>query len=210
MRIEELFRNILLGIMLAAPIGPAGVAVIQGGLRWGFRRAFLTGLGITSADLSYMLVVYFGLAGFIQIPAVKIGLWLLGAAVLIYLGVQNIREGGRQIDFQIALPSPSRPPFVVGYLVNISNPIAVVFWLGIFGSLISGGSNDSLGLLALLQGLSILTGILTWHTSMSLLTHWGKQFLNQRSARIISLIAGAALLLFGLRFIYQAVQTLFG
>ena len=42
-------RNVLLGISLAAPIGPSGVAVIQNGLGRGFRRGFLTGLGVTLA-----------------------------------------------------------------------------------------------------------------------------------------------------------------
>lgn len=205
---EEAFRNILLGITLAAPIGPAGVTVIQSGLRSGFHRAFLTGLGITTADLTYMLVVYFGLAGFIEIPEVKIAIWSLGAVALVYLGVQSIREGGRQVDFEGAAPPANRPPFLVGFVVNISNPIAVVFWLGIFGSLISTPAGQALGLSALAEGLAILAGILSWHTFMSGLTHWGKRFVNARSARVVSITAGIALVLFGLRFAYQAASTI--
>lgn len=202
---ELLLRNVLLGIMLAAPIGPAAVTVIQSGLRYGFSRAFQTGLGITSADLTYMLVVYFGLANFIEIPAVKAAIWTLGAAALLYLGVQSLREGGRQIDFTAPPPQTNRPPFLVGYVVNISNPLAVVFWLGIFGSLISSSAGPALSALA--QGLAILAGILSWHTFMSGLTHWGKRFVNVRSARLIAIVVGAALVLFGLRFAYQALQT---
>ena len=59
---DLVLRNILLGISLAAPIGPSGVAVIQNGLRRGFRRAFLTGLGVTLADATYLLVVFFGIS----------------------------------------------------------------------------------------------------------------------------------------------------
>jgi len=202
---ELLLRNVLLGIMLAAPIGPAGVTVIQSGLQHGFRRAFLAGLGITSADLTYMLVVYFGLARFIEITAVKAAIWTLGAAALIFLGVQSLREGGRQIDFTEAPPRSNRPPFLVGYVVNISNPLAVVFWLGIFGSLISSSAGQASS--ALPQGLAILAGILSWHTFMSGLTHWGKRFVNAQSARVIAIVAGAALVLFGLRFAYQALET---
>ena len=46
---DLVLRNILLGTSRAAPIGPSVVAVIQNGLRRGFRRAFLTGLGVTLA-----------------------------------------------------------------------------------------------------------------------------------------------------------------
>lgn len=50
---NELLGNILPGLSLAAPIGPSGLAVIQNGLRHGFWRAFLTGLGVTLADLGH-------------------------------------------------------------------------------------------------------------------------------------------------------------
>jgi threonine/homoserine/homoserine lactone efflux protein len=209
---DDILRNILLGIMLAAPIGPAGVAVIQSGLRWGFGRAFLTGLGITTADLTYMLLVYLGLSSFISIPIVKIAIWGMGTLVLFYLGLQSIRDGGRKINFdspsEATTSAANQNPFLVGYLVNISNPIAVVFWLGIFGSLISVSVESRPGLEALFSGLSILVGILAWHTSMSILTHWGKRFVNANTARVISIVAGLALIGFGLRFAYSAVSTL--
>lgn len=198
-----------MGITLAAPIGPASVTVIQGGLSYGFRRAFLTGLGVTFADLTYMLVAYLGLARFIETPAVKVGVWTLGAAALIYLGVQSLREGGQRFDFDRTASPPNRPPFLVGFVANASNPLAVLFWLGIFGSLISSPAGAARGPGALGQGLAILAGILSWHTFTSVLTNWGKRYVNERSARVIAIVAGAALVLFGLRFGYQALMTLF-
>jgi hypothetical protein len=42
---------------------------------------------------------------------------------------------------------------------------------------------------------------------MSLLTHWGRRFINDRTAQLVSLIAGIALMLFGLRFAYSAITT---
>jgi threonine/homoserine/homoserine lactone efflux protein len=207
---SDIFRNILLGVTLAAPIGPAGVAVIQNGLRGGFPRAFLTGIGVTMADTTYLLVVFFGLASFIGYPAVKISIWALGAALLFYLGVQSIRESGRKIDFDMQSTQATRNPLAVGYMVNISNPMAVVFWLGIYGSLLGSTTQDGNQINALLQGASILVGILTWHSTVSFLTHWGKRLLNETSTKYISIVAGVVLILFGLRFAINAVSTLIG
>ena len=207
---SDIFRNILLGVTLAAPIGPAGVAVIQNGLRGGFPRAFLTGIGVTMADTTYLLVVFFGLASFIGYPAVKISIWALGAALLFYLGVQSIRESGRKIDFDMQSTQATRNPLAVGYMVNISNPMAVVFWLGIYGSLLGATTQDGNQINALLQGASILVGILTWHSTVSFLTHWGKRLLNETSTKYISIVAGVVLILFGLRFAINAVSTLIG
>ncbi len=203
----DLLRNILLGISLAAPIGPSGLAVIQTGLRYGFLRAFITGLGVTMADTTYLLLVYFGLSRLIDILLVKVLIWLLGAVVLIYLGVQSIRGAFRSVDLDKAVLPPARNPLLAGYLVNISNPIAIVWWLGVFGSLLGVSTEDTTRLSALLGSSSILVGILIWHTSVSLLTHWGKRILNDRLVSIISSLAGLALVVFGLRFAWLAVST---
>ena len=205
---DDVIRNVLLGISLAAPIGPSSVAVIQNGLQKGFGRAFLTGIGVTMADATYMLVVYFGLSSFVSIPVVKILIWILGALVLLYLGVQSIREAGRRIDFEAPPLISARHPLIVGYLVNISNPIAVVWWLGIFGSLLGAVVAGPAKAGVFFSGASILAGILLWHTTASLLSHEGKRFLNPSTARYISIIAGVVLILFGMRFGYNAFQTL--
>jgi L-lysine exporter family protein LysE/ArgO len=218
--VNDLLRNMLLGITLAIPIGPASLAVIQTGLRAGFLRAWLTGIGVTLADTTYLLVVYFGLSGFMGIPLVKVTVWILGALVLFYLGWQSLRALGRNekvLNFSDEtspdLPAHSRErnPLLVGYLVNISNPIAVVFWAGIYGSLIgaavaAGGDKTD----ALLSGAAILAGILTWHTTTSILSHWGKRLLNDKIARYISALAGVALILFGLRFAWNGITAIFG
>jgi threonine/homoserine/homoserine lactone efflux protein len=220
--LRNILRNILLGITLAIPIGPASLAVIQTGLRAGFLRAWLTGIGVTLADTTYLLVVYFGLSAFMGIPAVKVIVWILGALVLFYLGWQSLRglwASSRKRDFLSVsqdgevLPDrgTGRNPLLVGYLVNISNPIAVVFWAGIYGSLIgaavaAGGDKSD----ALISGAAILLGILSWHTTTSFLSHWGRRLLNEKIARIISAIAGVVLILFGLRFAWNAITALLG
>jgi threonine/homoserine/homoserine lactone efflux protein len=199
-----ILRNIALGISLAAPLGPAGVAVIQNGLRYGFSRAFLTGLGVTLADAVFLLIVFLGLSPILQWTWVRIGIWCIGAGVLLFLGFRSLRGSRASIDFEVDAPAPARNPLLVGFLVNASNPISVVWWAGVFGALL----NETVGTVprnqALLSSATILIGILGWHSIMALLTHWGRRFLSERAMRIIDLLAGLALIIFGLRFLYQA------
>lgn len=205
---HEIFRNVLLGISLAAPLGPSSVAVIQNGLQRGFLRAFLTGLGVTMADATYLLIVFFGLSSFVSIPVVKVLIWTLGACVLLYLGIQSIRGARRKLEFDKTTVSFTRNPVSAGYLVNISNPLAVVWWLGIFGSLLGASAGGVAHINALFNSSAILIGILLWHSTMSVLTHWGKRMLNETTASYISIIAGIVLILFGLRFAYNAFSTI--
>ena len=204
---NDILRNILLGISIAAPIGPASLAVIQNGLRRGFLRAFLTGLGITMADATILLVIFFGLSGFVHLPLFRFLIWTLGTIVLLYLGIQSIRESLGKIDLERTTVSTTGNPLWVGYLVNISNPLAIVWWVGIYGSLLGASAGSSAKLDALLSSATILIGILCWHATMSLLTHWGKRFLNERTARYILVVAGLALILFGMRFAYNAINA---
>ncbi len=206
---NEILRNIFLGISLAAPLGPASVAVIQNGFKQGFVRAFLTGVGVTLADTTYLLLVFFGLSAFINTPLTKVLVWVFGSIVLVYLGVHSFRDKPAMLDFGAAdTASTSRNPLLMGYLINISNPLAVVWWLGIFGSILSSASAAGSRTNALLVSSSILVGILMWHTLVALLSHWGKRFLNQKIFRAISALAGTALILFGLRLTYLAISTL--
>jgi threonine/homoserine/homoserine lactone efflux protein len=203
---NDFLRNVILGISIAAPIGPASLAVIQNGLRRGFLRAFLTGLGITMADATILMVIFFGLSGFVHLSLFRVLIWTLGTIVLLYLGIQSIREALGKIDLERTTVSTTGNPIWVGYLVNISNPLAIVWWLGIFGSLLGASAGSAAKINALLSSSTILIGILCWHTTMSFLTHWGKRFLNERTARYILVIAGLALILFGLRFAYNAIR----
>jgi L-lysine exporter family protein LysE/ArgO len=207
---NAVLRNIALGISLAAPIGPSGIAIIQNGLRHGFLRAFLTGLGVTMADATYLLVVFFGLSRLLEITIITVLIWSLGALALLYFGYRSIRDAMGRIDLGETVVVTARSPLLVGYVVNVSNPIAVVWWLGVFGSLLSETMVVGSRVHALLVSSTILIGILLWHSTMSLLTQGGRRFLNERTAKFISVVAGIALILFGLRFGYNGFRAALG
>lgn len=213
----EILRNILLGLSLAAPLGPSGVAVIRSGLQRGFIPALLTGIGVTCADLTYLLLVFFGLSWFMEIAWVKALVWALGALFLIYMGAQSVIASlrdtlpdGARLDLMFFQHSgPTRHPLLAGYLVNISNPIAIVWWVGIYGSLL-GTTVSRTRLEALLSSAAILIGILLWHTTTSLLSSLGRRYLSAGLLRVVGLVAGLALIGFGLRFAWLAVETVVG
>lgn len=207
---DVVFRNIALGISLAAPIGPASIAVIQTGLTSGFLAAFLTGVGVTMADTTYLLVVFFGVSRFLDVAAVRVSLQLMGALVLAYLGFRTIRAARTARHVLGGGLLRTGNPVIVGYMVNISNPIAIVWWLAVFGSLLAEAGPASARFSALALSSPILVGILLWHSTASLLSHWGRRILTERYLRFMSMAAGIALLLFSLRFLYGAIVEVTG
>lgn len=200
------FRNFLLGIALAAPLGPSGVTIIRTGVRSGFLRAWVTSVGVVLADATYLMLVFFGVSRFLELDGVRIAVWTLGALALGTLGIGSIRDGLGQVEIETEGRVARGHPLLVGYLVNVSNPLAIVWWLGVFGSLLSQSSLEATRLQALGLSSVIILGIFSWHSMISALTGWGGRVLNPRLMKVVTVIAGVVLLLFGLRLAYSALD----
>jgi threonine/homoserine/homoserine lactone efflux protein len=206
-----LLQNILLGLSLAAPIGPVNVEIIKRGLGSGFRQAFLTGAGAMTADATYLTLIFFGLTSFLNISSMKIFLGIAGSLVLIYLGAAGARE------FFLAAAVNREPrnrlfknSFLTGYLLAISSPMTIVWWTGVFGALLSSQVNTKTNIAAFLSCLSILLGCFLWVLFLATSLHWGKKVINEKITRLISLIAGVFLMGFGIYFLYRTYGSIAG
>lgn len=205
----SLLQNILLGLSLAAPIGPVNLEIIKRGLNSGFKQAFLTGAGAMSADATYLIAIFFGLTAFLNIAFMKIILGVAGSLILIYLGVISAKEFFRSPE---NAGSPSRylfkSPFVTGYVLAITSPMSIVWWTGVFGALLASQTNTPTGLSAFFSCLTILLGCFLWVFCLAVTLHFGKKYINEKTTGFISLIAGIFLIGFGLYFMYQAINLL--
>jgi L-lysine exporter family protein LysE/ArgO len=203
-----ILQNILLGLSIAAPIGPASIAILKSGFRGGFLPAITVALGVVSADVTYVVVAYFGLARFITIPIVKTLILFFGMLVLAYLGHLTIKDASRPKDVEAGTPGPQKNLYFQGYAVNISNPMAVVWWLGVIGSVLATSTNSTPNLVTLLYTLTIVVGIFIWHTGLSIVSHFSKRVFSSRVIQYISIFSGLVLIGFALRFGYNALLSL--
>ncbi|MEK3686991.1 LysE family transporter [Paenibacillus sp. FSL R10-2736] len=201
---------IFLGLSLSAPLGPINAAQLDKGLRGGFMHAWAVGLGAVSADIIYMLLVYFGLIHLLDDPFVKVFLWLFGFFVLVYTGVDSIKNTG---DISVAGlrgsdASLSRS-YVSGFLMSLFNPLSILFWLGIYGSILAeAASNYPMQQLLIYSG-AIVLGILLWDVTMAAASSLFRKFLTVRVLQVISVLSGLSLIGFGFYFGVQAARLLF-
>jgi threonine/homoserine/homoserine lactone efflux protein len=88
--ITFLLRGFLIGISIAAPVGPIGVLCIRRTLAEGRLHGFVSGLGAATADATYGFVAGFGLT-FVSTFLVNQAVWLrlIGGLFLLYLGVRT-------------------------------------------------------------------------------------------------------------------------
>lgn len=205
----SLLQNILLGLTLAAPIGPVNLEIIKRGLSSGFRQAFLTGAGAMSADATYLTLIFFGLTAFLDISFMKIFLGIAGSIILIYLGVLSVKEFFRSTgDDSKSPPRLFNNSYVTGYVLAISSPMTIVWWTGVFGALLTSQTNTVTNITAFFSCLSILLGCFLWVFSLAVVLHFGKNFINKKTTGFISLIAGIFLIGFGFYFMYQTIKLI--
>lgn len=121
--------HFLLGLSLAAPIGPINAAQIDRGIRGEFLHAWLVGLGAMMADGVFMVLVYFGVIHFLNIPFMKSFLLLFGFFILTYLGIESLLNAGRNGAETRSSNESLFKSFSAGFIMSISNPISILFWV---------------------------------------------------------------------------------
>lgn len=201
----SLLQNILLGLTLAAPIGPVNLEIIKRGLHSGFKQAFLTGAGAMCADTTYLILIFFGLTSFLNFVFMKIFLGIAGSLILIYLGVMSTIVVFRKADATENKPHRLfKTSFVTGYVLAISSPMTIVWWTGVFGALLAAQTQTQTNISAFFSCLSILLGCFLWVFFLAVALHWGKKIINEKFIRFITLIAGLFLIGFGISFLYRS------
>lgn len=204
-----LMQNILLGLTLAAPIGPVNVEIIKRGLNSGFRQAFLTGAGAMCADATYLTLIFFGLTAFLNNAFITNFLGVTGSFVLIYLGLMSVRDYFKRKSQTAATERRVfKYSFVAGFALAISSPMTIVWWTGVFGALMASQGPVKTSFGAFLSCLSILLGCFLWVFFLAAALHWGKKIISEQTTRLVSLIAGLFLIGFGIYFLYRTIIAL--
>ncbi|WP_028538976.1 LysE family transporter [Paenibacillus sp. J14] len=199
---------VLLGLSLSAPIGPVNAAQLDKGIRGGFLHAWFVGLGALSADLLYMLLVYFGVVHFLNTPFMKSFLWLFGFFVLTYIGIDSLKQAGKIPDGGMRGSEPLRKSFLSGFFMSISNPLSILFWLGIYGSVLAQAAAHMRTLDLIINSSAIIVGLLVWDFTMAGFASVFRKLLTNRVLMLISILSGLSLIGFGLYFGYQAFLLL--
>lgn len=125
----------LASVVLCAIPGPSLLFTIGRALAEGRRVALLSVLGNGLGILSQILLIAIGLGPLVARSAVLYGvLKFAGAAYLIYLGIGTIRHRRDAEAVLATLEAPRRPARHAirdGYLVGVTNPKTIVFFIAL-------------------------------------------------------------------------------
>lgn len=122
--------------------GAGAVAAMSAGLNHGFRRGYLTTIGLVLGIWTQLIVVGVGLGAIVATSSLAFAVikWL-GVAYLVYLGIQQWRAPARPMAVQTegAPQASARELIARGWAVNAVNPKGTVFLLAVVPQFITVG-----------------------------------------------------------------------
>lgn len=207
---EFLTLMAVFGLAAITP-GPDFAMVVRQSVAHGRRAGLFTSLGVGSAILFHAAYTIAGLGLVVahSLLAFNILKWA-GAAYLVYVGVRTWRAPPPDLS---ALAAPETRPgvtgdagsFALGFLTNVLNPKAVLFFLSIFTTLVSPQTP-----LAIQAGYGVAMGglLALWFCLVALaFTGGAARAALARMGRTFNRLTGGALILLGLRLAFQRGQT---
>ena len=121
------FGFLAAAVVIAVSPGPGAVTAMSVGSRHGYWVALRAILGLQTALAIQLAVVAAGLGTLLATSELAFEIVkLIGAAYLIWLGVQKWRSAASEIDAD-GVAIQARGLFAQGLLVNLTNPKAIVF-----------------------------------------------------------------------------------
>ncbi len=197
-----------IGFVNSIPLGPITVSIIDTSFRRGFLPALMIGFGALVIDIFYCVVGVFG----VTLIQDEVERWFqpIGFPVLALLGGRLIYMGTRGHIEKTHLPMTHREftkNFSLGFLLCLTNPLAIAFWVVTLSLLFSYGLirtdlSDKLGFVA---GMALGTSL--WFFSLARVVAWRRQTLTDKTIRRISIATGILLVLIGFYLGYVYVRS---
>jgi len=115
-------------VLIVAP-GPDFALTVRNTIARGRRAGMLTGAGVVSSQLVWAIATAVGLAALLVAsrPAL-LALRIVGAAYLVYLGIQSLLAAVRGARRHGMTEHRGRSPYVQGLFSNLGNPKMAIFF----------------------------------------------------------------------------------
>jgi threonine/homoserine/homoserine lactone efflux protein len=197
------FTYVLAGLAVAMPVGAITVEMTKQGLKNGFMHGWVVGLGGMTIDFFLILALYFGLASLLQFPFIQIPMWLIGAVFLFLIAYDSIKNADSDITLAGEKPTKSlRSSYLNGLFVAVS-PGNIVFWISVFGAVLSNSYNTANPDSFLIIAAGVLTGILLHDIGLLTIVATTRKVMNRSMIKGFSIIAGLVLIVFSGYFVYK-------
>lgn len=182
--------------------GPSVMVVVSHSMNNGLKQSFFTILGVAFSHSIFFCITSLGLTTILLASAeIFVLMKWAGAVYLIWLGIKQFREKPEALKAKDAKMSASkrsnRSLFLQGFLVNMTNPKALIFYAVFFPPFLNPGSALAIQLvilgatfIAILIIISFIYAMIAYRTRVL--------FKSRRSIKIQNRVTGSLLISAGL------------
>ena len=214
--LSTFLAGVVFGLALAAPPGPMNAVIAEESVLRGWASGFKAGLGAMTADLVFLALALLGAVTVVErAPTLRNAMVAVGGLLMLYFAYGAAR--GAKESFRAAAAPDSRG-FSKAFVLALTNPYQILFWLTVGVGLLAPGRVDVLayaadalagvvvvetGHPALLVGL--FGGIVVWIVGFPAGLVAAEQRM-ENAAPVVAVLSAAVLALFGAYFLYDAAS----
>jgi len=185
------------GMLLQLAIGPVCIYIFSLGINNGFVEGFSGVLGVTLADIFYMLLAVLGISTFIKNEKLQKRFNILGAIIVILFGVQLVLGSfGLEILPKFKFSGLTNS-FFKGFFLTIANPMTILFWIGVFASKVRDLEGSLKNTIFFSIGAAFST--LFFLTLIAFAGTLTNNFISKAFLKILNSFVGLALIYFGIK-----------
>lgn len=191
-------KGFLIGMSIAAPVGPIGILCIRRSLMQGRLVGIASGFGVATADACYAAIAAFGVtavSGFL----ISNQRWfeLIGGAFLVYLGLRILKSIPPPLTGEVKRMRLLRAYSSI-FALTMANPATILSFAALFTGL--GVARVAVGNPAhtSIMVLGVFAGSCTWWLFLNEVLYLLRKRLSGHFLRWTNLVSGSVILGFGI------------
>ncbi|MCX7123278.1 MAG: LysE family translocator [Gammaproteobacteria bacterium] len=198
--------GLLIGWGVAIPIGPMNLEIIRRNLGFGLPSGLSFGLGIVSADFTYLLLLNLGiLAVLVHTRVIMLPIGILGSLILFWFAIKTLRMNPPTTQSKRLKAEPLWRQTRDGYLLTLLSPFTILFWASMSSEIaVSSTGPHSM----LFMGLGIMSGVISWMLGLNTALYFTGHRLSPRLMHLLNRSGGIILLAFALFSLWQSLHFL--
>ncbi|MFA8341968.1 MAG: LysE family translocator [Rhodothermaceae bacterium] len=202
---EIVFKGILTGLGVSAPIGPIGILCISRSINKGFLSGFFTGLGAVVPNIIYTFLAVAGIAKFLiplieKYPAVIV----ISGVYIIYLGVKTGKKTIERKSEKIKSAGYAED-FLSTFLIMITNPATIISYLIVISGVGFSSLENSAFTDVIFVTVSVVTGAIIWWLFLSIVSVKFGSAIFKNKIKMMNQISGSVIILFGILLIVKSI-----
>lgn len=195
-------QGFIFGLGAAVPVGPVNILIMNTALK-NYKAAVSIGFGALSADLTYLVLIIFGLVTFLDHPFVLEILGYFGSGFLVFIAYLLIKHRNDEIKSHTRDVSKKKllKAYLGGYFITLLNPYTIAFWISVASFTITKDQNQFIMIFGLIVAIAL------WVTLMPYAVHKTKHKISIDISSKIAVVAAVILFGFGVSLFFKTLLS---